>query len=187
MAMAGLADRSVVRRLAALLLLAALAGCGFRPLYGTHAGDPHVTSEMTSIYIRPMPDREGQLVHNALLVRFNPNGEIGATRFRLDVNVAVNEGQEAISRDATATRALITYAASYGLYEGNTELTSGGFDRIFSYDYVPEQYSNVSARADIGRRAAEEIADEIRNRIATYFAAGAKARAAAGIAPAAQP
>jgi LPS-assembly lipoprotein len=103
------------------------------------------------------------------------------------VDVSANEGQVAVSRDATATRALVTYIASYTLFEGDTALTSGTFDRVFSYDYVPQQYSNISARADVARHAAEEIADEIRNRIATYFAAGAKARAAAAkAAPAVQ-
>jgi len=180
------ADRSRVGVVAAAFLLLALAGCGFRPLYGTHSSDPHVTSDLSSIYIRPLPDREGQLVHNALLVRFNPKGEAGGARFQMDVNIGLNEGQVAVGRDGTATRALVTYSAAYTLFEGNIALTSGQFARIYSYDYVPQQYSDVSARADVGRRAAEEIADEIRNRIATYFSAGAKARAAAQAAPATQ-
>ena len=173
----------------AIVMLAALAGCGFRPLYGHHAGDPAVDSEMNAIYVEPMPDREGQLVHNALLVRFNPNPEAGPARYRLQTSVTVNEAPTVLQSDETASRAVVTFGVNYSLFEGSVSLTSGEFIRLFSYDYVPEQYSNVSARADVGRRAAEEIANEIRNRIAAYFAAGEKARRAAGMSdrPAAQP
>jgi LPS-assembly lipoprotein len=164
----------------AALLVATLAGCGFRPLYGRHAGDAQVNSELTAIYIRPLPDREGQLLHNALLVRFNPQGAESASRYRLEVSLASNEAPTVLQSDQTASRALVTFSVSYRLYEEQIALTSGNFSRVFSYDYVPEQYSNVSARGDVGRRAAEEIADQLRDLIAAYFAAGAKARAAAG-------
>jgi LPS-assembly lipoprotein len=172
--------------LAALLVLVTLAGCGFRPLYGRNASDPTVNADLSAIYIPPLPDREGQLVHNALLVRFNRNGDAEPSRFRLAVTVVSAENPTVLQSDQTASRALVTFVATYHLFEEDISLTGGSFTRAFSYDYVPEQYSNVSARGDVAKRAADEIADEIRDRIAAYFARAAKARAAAATAPANQ-
>jgi LPS-assembly lipoprotein len=175
------------RIVAVALLVATLAGCGFRPLYGTHANDPGIAADLSAIYVRPLPDRDGQLVHNALLVRFNPSGEPRHARYRLETNLAVNEQQVALSKDETASRASVSFEASYTLFEGEIALTAGNVSRIYSYDYVPQQYSNITARSDVARRAAEEIAGEIGNRIATYFIAAAKARAKAQAAPGANP
>src|SRR5690242_7641602 len=81
------------RAAGAALLLLALAGCGFRPLYGTRAADPYVGPEMGGIYISPLPDRDGQLVRNALLDRIDPKGEPQQPRYRLDIKLTVTESQ----------------------------------------------------------------------------------------------
>lgn len=164
---------------ATLALLLVLAGCGFRPMYGTRSTDPKVAAELSNIYVQPIADREGQLVHNAILVRLNPNGGQHKPRYRLQVVIGVVEAQTILATDQTATRADVTYTATYELFEGDTLLTQGTFVRDFSYDYLNEQYSNISARVDVGRRAAEEIAVEVRNRMAAYFIRALKARATA--------
>ena len=174
---------AAARALAATLLLAALAGCGFRPLYGTRSTDPVVMQELAGIYIKPIPDRQGQLVHNALLVRLNPSGEPRDPRYRLDVTVGASESQVALQQDNTASRDEVTYNVSYLLFSGDQLVTTGSFSRQFSFDFLPQQYANISARADVARRSADEIADEIRNRMAAYFARAAQARAAASSAP----
>lgn len=170
-------------RLAVLLLAAVLAGCGFRPLYGTRSVDPKVAAELSGIYVESLPDREGQRVRNAILVRLNPAGTRQNSHYRLQVVESVVEAQTILAEDQTATRADVTYTTSYVLYEGGTVLTQGSFVRDFSYDYLNEQYSNLSARDDIGGHAADEIATEIRNRMAAYFIRAMKARAAAAETP----
>jgi LPS-assembly lipoprotein len=165
----------------AALLLLMLAGCGFRPLYGTHASDPYVGPELGSIYIAPLPDRDGQLVRNALLDAIDTKGEPSHPRYRLEITLTINEAQVALSKDETATRAQVSYAVAFTLFEGAVRLTKGSFSRVFAYDYLNQQYSNISAREDIRRRAAQEIATEIRNRMATYFIRAKKARDAAGV------
>jgi LPS-assembly lipoprotein len=175
------------RSAAAALLLLAVAACGFRPLYGTRSADPRAASELAGIYIAPLPDRDGQLVRNALLDRLNPKGEPEQPRYRLDVRMQISETPVALQKDETATRAQITYTVLFTLYEGNVALTNGTFTRDFSFDYVNQQYSNISARNDVKRRAADEIATEIRNRMATYFIRADQARAAAGVQQTAKP
>ncbi|HEY1722616.1 MAG TPA: LPS assembly lipoprotein LptE [Magnetospirillaceae bacterium] len=159
--------------------LLALAGCGFHALYGRQSVDPRVQSEMATIYVQPLPDREGQLVRNAILQRLNPNGQPAHARYRLDVKLEVSEAQVALAKDETATRDSVNYVVTFTLYEGDTGLTNGTFSRDFSFDYLNQQYSNVVARSDVQRRAAEEIAIEMRNRMATYFVRAQEAHAAA--------
>jgi len=167
------------RVVAVILSMSLLAGCGFRPLYGQHSNDPQVSLEMAGIDVRPIADRDGQLLHNALLSRLNPGGEPDHARYRLETALVVNERQVALQRDETASRASVSFTANYTLFENQTPVTNGHISRIFSYDYIPQQYSNITARADVARRAAEEIANEIRNRMAVYFVGATKARASA--------
>jgi len=166
------------RAIVATLLLAALAGCGFRPLYGTHSNDPVVADELQSIYVRPISEREGQLVRNALLVRLNPAGEPRQPRYQLVVGVNASEASVALQKDQTASRDEVTYRVDYELYDGNVEVTRGTFSHVFAFDFLPQQYANITARADVGKRAAEEIGDEIRNRMAAYFIRARRAAAA---------
>jgi LPS-assembly lipoprotein len=171
------------RRVAALLAVAALAGCGFRPLYGHSSTDPRVAPEMASIYVSPIADREGQLLRNAILGRIDPSGQ---PRYRLDVKLKTDESQVLLQSDETAAVDDIDYIAEFTLFEGNTALTKGSVTRSFSFDYLNQQYSNISARSSIERRAAEEIATQIRDTLATYFIRAQRARQAAGVtAPAA--
>jgi LPS-assembly lipoprotein len=163
------------------LVTVTVAACGFHPLYGKRSTDPSLGPELGSIYVSPLPDRDGQLVRNALLDRLNPKGEPHQPRYRLEVRLTVNEAQVAVQKDETATRAQVSYGVDFTLLEGTVGLTKGSFSRTFSFDYLNQQYSNISARDDVRRRAAEEIATEIRNRMATYFIRAEKARAAANM------
>ena len=168
-------------RLVLLLTLAALAGCGFRPLYGRSSGDPRVAPEMASIFVEPIADRQGQLLRNALLGRLDPTGK---TIYRLEVKLVENENPILLQADQTAAIDSISYNVTFTLFEGTTALTQGAVSRTFSFDFLNQRYSNVSARGFIERRAAEEIATQIRDTLATYFIRAAAARKAAGATPA---
>lgn len=162
-----------------LLLLAPLllAGCGFRPLYGTSSGDPGVADELASIRVAGLPDRAGQLVRNALVTRLSPEGEPERPRYTLQLAVSAQDVAEAISADQTATRDEVIYRVSYNLFSGGTRVDAGQFIRVLSYDYLDQHYSNISAQQDVQARAAEVVADQIRLELAAYFVRGAQARA----------
>jgi LPS-assembly lipoprotein len=159
------------------LLTLALASCGFRPLYGTNSYNVAVLDDLASVEVVPLGDRGGQLIHNALLTDLNPRGEAIRPRYRLQVSPSLSESQQALRTDDTATRNLMTYSVSYWLYEGNTRVLVGSFVQMFSYVFLEEHYANISAADDIHHRAAQSIADEIRNRLAAYFAKSAEVKA----------
>ncbi|PKU21781.1 LPS assembly lipoprotein LptE [Telmatospirillum siberiense] len=172
--------RAPVRCLATAVLclgVLLLTSCGFHPLYGKDSYNAAVMSDLASVQVSPLVDREGQLIHNALLTDLNPRGESAKARYRLVVTPTISETQQALRKDDTATRNLVTYGVTYWLYEGSTRVLSGSFSQMFSYDFLEEHYANISAADDIHRRAAQSIADEIRNRLAAYFAKAAEVKA----------
>lgn len=167
-------------RLLAALLLLPLAACGFHPLYGTSSYDPAILDELASIRVDTIPDRQGQMIHNALLTNLAPRGESDHPRYRLSVRPTVTEVQQALATDYTATRDVLMYNVQYRLYEGQNTIAAGTMSYTFSYDFLEEHYANLSAKEDVQRRAAITIGAEIRNRLAAYFAKAAEMKAAAG-------
>jgi LPS-assembly lipoprotein len=164
----------------AVLLAAPLGGCGFRPLYGKTSFDPNIQDELASIRVLPLQDRQGQLLRNALMYGLSPKGEPEHARYRLRILIAVNETQQALRTDDTATRDTVSYDIRYFLYEGDTAVTAGALNRMFSYDFLEEHFANVAAAEDIHKRAASTIADDIRVRLAAYFAKNAETKATSG-------
>jgi LPS-assembly lipoprotein len=159
------------------LMALGLTGCGFHPLYGKSAADPEVLQKLASVQVTPMQDRQGQLMRNALVTDLNPLGEPVHPRYRLVVTLTVTETQQALRTDDTATRDIVNYTIVYWLYDGETRIAAGSFTQMFSYDFLEEHYANISAADDIHHRAAQSIADEIRNRLAAYFDKAAEVKA----------
>ncbi len=173
--------------LIALWMPLALTACGFHPLYSKTGSDPALSEEMASITVAPLRDRQGQEIHNALIKTITPEGPPAKSRYTLIVGYSVAENNAALATDETATRDVMHFNVMYRLYEGSTILTTGNFPEIFSYNFLQEHYANVSAQADIMSRVSDQIALEVRNRLAIYFttAAEQKAKAAATAAAAA--
>ncbi|MDR3439592.1 LPS assembly lipoprotein LptE [Telmatospirillum sp.] len=141
-------------------------------------------SEMATIQVMPLADREGQLLRNALLTDLNPRGEPVNPHYRLQVSLTINETQQALRKDDTATRNVVNYSITFWLYEDKTRVVTGSFSQMFSYDFLEQHYANISAADDIHHRAAQSVADEIRNRLAAYFGKAADVKAASGAKPA---
>ena len=180
---------SWLRPLIALWMPLALTACGLHPLYSKSGPDSEMREELGSISIQPMRDRQGQEIHNALIKTITPEGPPSQPRYTLYVAYTVTESQAALATDETATRDVMRFNVIYRLYEGSTTLTTGTFPEIFSYNFLQEHYANVSAQEDIRNRVSDQIALEVRNRLAIYFttAAEQKAKAAAAAAATATP
>jgi LPS-assembly lipoprotein len=156
----------------ALLLL---AGCGFRPLYEDPepvAGAASVGSELAAVEIAPIPDRVGQLVRNDLLYHMDASEGGGAADYRLDVRLAESISELAVERTGFATRSNLRLAASYSLIDLGTgrRLVRGRSRAISSYNIVDASFSTLTAQNAARERAAARVAEEIRTRLAAYFA-----------------
>lgn len=151
------------------VLLLFLAGCGFRPTYGTHSAYPGVSEDMATVRVLPIDNRDGQILHTALVTKLSPRGEPVKPVFVLTVALSVSETDAALQKDNSATRAFVTYRAHYTLTQGDETVDSGVVSRTMSYDYLLEHYANLVASEDIRRRATQNIADAIRSELAAYF------------------
>jgi LPS-assembly lipoprotein len=169
-----------------MALALTLAGC-FQPLYG----DRSVTSgtgtagALAGVDVKQIVAPNGSPlarlaveVRNDLLFNLTGGGEAAAPTHQLDIRLSASS-QSVIVDINTARPGVQQYGldASYTLREIGTNravVTGQTFARV-SYDTPGQQQRFVGARAlrDAENRAAQVIADQIRNRLASFFVSGA--------------
>jgi LPS-assembly lipoprotein len=160
------------RAAAALLLLLALGACGFRPLYGdADRGGAGTAPQLQQILVNPIPDRLGQVLRNDLVDRLSPSGAPDRPRYRLSVAIATTKEGLAITKDESITRFNLRISATYVLYDAqsNTEVTRGISRTIAAYNVVQSQFATLVAEKDAESRAARELSEDIRTRLAVFF------------------
>jgi LPS-assembly lipoprotein len=141
-------------------------------LYGENkSGQTDTTSELARVEVGPIKDRVGQLVRNHLLDQLTPKGVKLAPHYRLTVELGISQEGVALARDEAATRFNLQLRGRYSLIElqGNREILQGTARSIAVYNVVSADYSTLTAEADAKRRAAQEISDEIKTRLAVFF------------------
>jgi LPS-assembly lipoprotein len=174
-------------RLGFVLAVAGLAaGCGFHPLYGRDpsVGDESVRDRFAEVLVVPIPQRQGSpqarlavAIQNALKFDLNNGATPVTPTHRLEVvvspiNITVSidpvtgRPQEGIG-GVTATYKLVEIAT------GKIVLTDSTSSNV-GYDIPGTQQRFAGQRAQLNAedRAANVAADAIRNRLASYFAAG---------------
>ena len=161
---------SFFRFVCACTLLVALAACGFRPLYGG-AANRTINQELAHISITPIGDREGQIVHNFLLDRLNPNGRRADSIYTLSVSVSSTMHEIGLKFSEEATRAQLTFIAVYSLSRATDGkiLANGSVRSVNSYNISDSEFARVASERDATERAAREVSDEIKTRLSLYF------------------
>jgi len=171
-------------RLLLVLGLAGLtAGC-FQPLYGTANSGGALLNKMDSVDVAQIDapngtrlSRVGVNVRNELIYALTGGGTQGATNYRLEIRLTSSNLQVLV--DITTARPEIqNYGidAAYTLTDVTTgkKVVSGQtFSRV-SYNIPGQQQRFAGDRGlrDAEDRAAKVIAENIRNRLASYFTAG---------------
>jgi LPS-assembly lipoprotein len=164
----------MLRRRAVLLGLAAgLDACNFRPLYlakGAH--DVPVQTELAAVEIRGLDGRIGYLLRDALLDELNPATADVPPRYVLDVRLSSRARALGIQLDSTITRYNLELTARFQLREKAADevLVASTVRRISSYNVSREPYADLVASQTAERRAAQEVATDIRTLLAVQFA-----------------
>ena len=155
------------------LMLAALglAGCGYRPLYGSNSGGTGVSNELAKVRIGLISDRAGHRLRNHLLDRMNPRGEPGAAAYTLTVSLVETRVDLGVRRDETRTRANLILTATFELRDLSNQriLFSAIARRVASFNISDAEFSTISAESAARRRSVEGLADEITQRVAIYL------------------
>lgn len=160
----------VLRTALLLAMTAALSGCGFTPLYGKNgvSSAPEVVDAMSTVSIRPLPDRQGQRLRQVLREGLQP---AGLTRVVYDLDVSFGQRIEelGIRPDATSSRANLVMVASFSLFEKGQRVYGDRVQTIVSYNILDDQYATVASQADAESRGIRQIGEEIKTRLAVYF------------------
>lgn len=162
-------SRAISRAILVVTCLAALAGCGFRPLHSRDAGAS--AARLAEIRISPISDRIGQRLHNLLLDKLTPMGPPATPRYVLSVRLSESVQNLAVRKDDFATRANLVMRARFTLVRTHDDASvlSASSVSVNSYNILREQFATRSAEDDARARAVQEISGEIRTRIAIYL------------------
>jgi LPS-assembly lipoprotein len=176
----------IVTRFLAVAALAALtAGC-FQPMYAEHAdGTPGLREKLMGVELPPVnkPNssrdaRLGVAIRNALAFKLYGNATGTSPTHRLEIRF--NTGRSDLMTDANTglpTSENYTLDAQFNLVDittGKSVMTGTTFSHL-SYD-IPGSYQRFSrerALRDAEDRASQEVAENIKTRLASFFFAGA--------------
>ena len=158
-------------RRALLLALLALAGCGFRPLYGE--GEPAVA--MTGrIVVAQLEGAPGFTMRERLTQRL---GAPTAATHRLETTLALNRTGVALTQENVTTRYDVTGTATWRLVPlaGGPPVSAGSVRTVTGYsapaDEASSAFASRAAERDAGQRLAVTLADQIVERLALSSAA----------------
>ncbi len=170
--------------IAAIIAMSALqlGACGFEPVYGR--GSPVRHAELSAIDIariegRASPGaisdgnsglgRAGYELRNRLITMLGTEGV--PARYRLGVMLEESQGEFGIQADDRVTRYQLALSASFTLVDIATEATlyAGNTRSVGSYNVVSSEFATVVSEADARRRAALDLADNIRELLIAYF------------------
>ena len=150
-----------------------LGNCGFQPLYGKQSQINVVDNinGMPYVAVAAIPGRAGQIVRNKLLNLLHLKSAADRPVFKLSVSLKESREGMAFQQDDSATRFNLRLTAQFKLTDirnGQSLLVSSA-RAISAYNVVKSDYANLINRRDALRRAAENVAESIRDRIAIYF------------------
>jgi LPS-assembly lipoprotein len=170
--------RRMLRGLALLVAstpaLSACGGSGFQPLY---ANGPNGTGEqLAQVDIAPIPGRVGQRVRNELVFQNTGGKEALPPRYKLEVVLREAVHTTLVQTDGTSRGQIYLLEANFRLVDiknprnilfQGTSYGRGAFERFDSI------YSNVRAKEDAENRVARTVAEDMKNRVATYLSKSA--------------
>lgn len=168
--MIGLKRRALFLCGVALAAWAPLAGCGFRPLLYQAEGD-NVRKRLAAIGVSGLGGRLGQQLRTALEDNLDPASTGGAERYDLAVNLTNTNSALAIQLDNTITRYNLILNARFVLRDQEDQAVRyrSSVRRVASYNVRRAPFATLTAKQDAERRAAKEIADDIRTLLALHF------------------
>lgn len=163
--------REPFRRTLVVLLTAFFSGCALTPLHGPGLGE-RVNPALASIEVDAPRNRLGQILATELRRELDPAGLDRPPSHLLVIRLDREKSPLAVQLDDVTTRFDLTLAARFDLIRkaDGQVLYRSAVRRVASYNVVRAPYATLVAEQDAERRAAKELAREIRTRLAVHFA-----------------
>ena len=150
--------------------LGLLAGCGFRPLY--QKGNEETLGQLSRIKIAIIPNRQGQLLMNELLTRLTPYGAPDVPVYELKVSMDYSKKELSLTKDSSTSRTQVILNASFDLIQLRTGKVLYRGTEIVTADYntlMTSPYSNLVSEQNAKNRLLDEVAQNIKSQLATFF------------------
>lgn len=162
--------RAVVFGGSALAAAASLGACGFRPLLSQADGE-NVRSQLAAVRVAGPGGRLGQHLTTALEDNLDPTSTGEPVRYDLAIRLRNTNSALALQLDNTITRYNVTLTAQFVLKDLESEEAPyrSQVRRVASYNVRRAPFATLTAKQDAERRAAKEIADDIRTLLALHF------------------
>ena len=156
-----------------ILSLAAMTACGFQPLYGEKTSSAVTNTELSAVEIDLIRDREGQMLRNELLDRFQPRGAALKPLYRLSIALTQQKVGLAIRPDETGSRANLIITANYTIREiADGKVVFNGISRaVTGYNVLTSDFATTSSETDAIRRAVFDLSQQIATRVSVAIAA----------------
>ena len=160
----------------AVVLTTCLAGCGFRPLYAPPAENVsevnlYAFDAFRQMEIKTIKDRDGQFLRTRLLRLLQPKGRDRTVRYELTVELRESEKSLAVKKSAVATRANLKITARFNVHDFQQDnvVFSSQADVVSGFNIFSSEFQTLAARDGARKRALDELAQEIRVRLATFI------------------
>lgn len=137
------------------------------PVSDAGASGTSAAQALNQIDVKPIANREGQVLRNYLVQALNHNGRPTRPDYRLSVSLRENISRLAIQSDSSATRANLAIRASYTLTDTATgEVTSRGATRVVtSFNILQDEFATLSSERSARDRALKQTSLDIRSRL----------------------
>lgn len=162
--------RALLRGTAVAGFALVTAACGYTPMYGGGARNGPVARELAAVSVGIARDRVGQIMRTQIEQQVAAAGRNVPKVYSLDFTTNLTSTEIGIAKDATATRANITYTVTYTLLKEGRPVFQRTASSISSYNILDDQYAAVVSREDAEERAAKDVARQIVNRLSAWFA-----------------
>ncbi len=153
-----------------------MQGCGFQPLHGNVTADRSTVAEFRNMSIANIPERNGQMLRNALIDRFYGGAmPPAAPRYRLEITHLQEEGTSlGVQKDATVTRMQLRSSARLDLIDTQAEEERKIVMRRYlrtlnSYNVLESQFATLTAAQQAREAGLNELADQAATELALYF------------------
>ena len=150
-----------------LLLTLLLAACGFSPMYGEKPDGASPALALAQVDVKPPANRLEQMVRNELL-RNVPPAQQGAGAYRLDLTVTESETSLLGAGGITRERLVATFSLTDE--QNGRILFQGKSFADVTFHKLGRQFADERAKEAAQRTAAKILAEDIRTRLAAWFA-----------------
>ena len=159
--------------LALIALTAALAGCGFRPMYKQPVvgGNGDTIDAFSDIMVEQPKDRRDQLLRNNLLDLITPLGSPDRPEYMLSYNIDESVAAVFTTRSEEVTRNNMIVSVRYILFNYQTGTPTYEFStRTYaSYNLTVADYANMISEKNARTRALRDSAEQARILLANFF------------------